>query len=143
MKEKEHFYRFSETFDKSNILISTFENNNKKLNFIIDTGSNLSHIDASCLKYIDCKCLKTDETNIVYGLGDIAMTVNNIYNISLTFNDDMFNEDFLISNMSESSKQFKEKFGIELHGLLGTPFLIKYNYIINFKDKTFSYKIFK
>lgn len=105
------------------------------MNFLIDSGSNISHICAEYLEDLNAEIIGTYEEGTVEGLGAVNTGVTmcrgtfrdvmgNNYNINLSVSDQLT----AIANSIESST------GVRIHGLLGTDFLMEYNYIIDFKS---------
>lgn len=114
--------------------VITLTNNNVKLNFLIDTGSNISHICPSVISSIVCEHLGTNNTTKIAGLG--ATTIG-IANCLATFKDEL-NKEYTIQlsiskELENTVKYIKESTGTDIHGLLGTDFLQKYKYTIDFK----------
>lgn len=115
--------------------IITLTNNNVPLNFLIDTGSNISHICPSIVNLIKCQHLGTNDTTKIAGLGAIneGITICNA-----KFKDTLGKEykiQLSISKELENTvKYIKESTGVEIHGLLGTDFLQNYKYVINFEE---------
>jgi hypothetical protein len=44
-----------------------------------------------------------------------------------------------VINLNDLFNTIKENYGVTVHGILGTNFLDKYNYVIDFKD----YKLYR
>lgn len=114
--------------------VITLNNNGIAFNFLIDTGSNISHICPTAAKLIEHNGLKSSNTTIA-GLGGMSKgttvcnakfkdTLNKEYEIKLTISE----------GLEDTTKCIKESVGIEIHGLLGTDFLQKYKYVIDFKE---------
>ena len=97
--------------------------------FLIDSGSNRSHISTEFLNDIEVKLHKTrmqccgiegnyEET----GLGMAAFEVQGIPVLDA----------FLISNLKSAFEHTKGICGIQIHGILGNTFLCRYNGIIDY-----------
>lgn len=119
---------------KSDLPVLTLTNNGIALNFLIDTGSNISHICPSAAELIDHKYLGESKNTTVAGLGGINQGVKVC---SATFKDTLSREYNLTLTISEgleeTTKYIESATGFKIHGLLGTDFLKKYKYIIDFK----------
>ena len=113
--------------------IITLTNNNKALNFIIDSGSNVSHICSNYFKDINATLIDTPEEATISGLGSV---VSNIKMCEASFEDVMgktYNVQLSISEeLNEVAKSMEESTGVVIHGLLGTDFLKEYKCNINF-----------
>lgn len=114
--------------------VITLTNNGVALNFLIDTGSNISHICPSAAALIEHEHLGSSNTKIA-GLGAVSQgvtictakfkdTLGKEYKVQLSIS----------AELEETSKYIKENTGIEVHGLLGTDFLQNYKYVIDFKS---------
>ena len=115
--------------------VITLTNNGVALNFIIDTGSNISHICPSAATLIEHEHLGSNNNTKIAGLGAINQgvtictakfkdTLSKEYKIQLSIS----------AELEDTSKYIKENTGIEVHGLLGTDFLQNYKYVIDFKS---------
>ena len=114
--------------------VITLTNNGVALNFLIDTGSNISHICPSAADLIEHEQQVSNNTKIA-GLGAINQGVT----ICTAKFKDILSKEYKIqlsisAELEETSKYIKENTGIEVHGLLGTDFLQNYKYVIDFKS---------
>ena len=115
--------------------IISLYNNNKVFNFIIDSGSNISHISSEYYSQLSAELMGTYKEGQIKGLG-----ANNIgVTMCKATLKDLFNKEYDV-NLS-ISKEFADvanhisaSTNIPIHGLLGTDFLNKYNFIINFES---------
>lgn len=117
-----------------NLPIIALSSNGNVLNFILDSGSNISHICAEYHECLDAEPLGTDEEEEVTGLGGASKGVTMC---RATLKDIMSREyevDLSVSShLSSVAKAIEASTGIQIHGLLGTDFLRRYNYVLNFK----------
>lgn len=120
---------------KGDLPVITLTNNGVALNFLIDTGSNISHICPSAAALIEHEHLGSNDNIKIAGLGALNQgvtfctakfkdTSSKEYKIQLSIS----------AELEETSKYIKENTGIEVHGLLGTDFLQNYKYVIDFKS---------
>lgn len=121
---------FKESMDLTELPVVTFYNNNNKLNFLLDTGSNLSVINESVLGKVKHTLLKEACTTI--GLG--GSMVSNKCSMIIYYKDQKFEDKFTIANMDAQFNQIKKEDGVLIHGILGSKFFEKYKYVLDFKD---------
>ena len=103
----------------------------KHLCFILDTGSTCSLIDSNVVEYFK---------DIVAPIGDYCIsgidgTKHKVDVIILPFNFEgyTYKTKFCVQPLSDAFKGIEEDSGIQVHGLLGTDFLIENKWIIDFK----------
>ena len=115
--------------------VITLTNNGVALNFLIDTGSNISHICPSAAALIEHEHLRTNKNTKIAGLG----AVNQGVTICTAKFKDTLSKEYKIqlsisSELEETGKYIKKNTGVEVHGLLGTDFLQNYKFVIDFKS---------
>ena len=129
-----------EALDLLEIPVITLENNNKKFNFILDSGSSNSHISPTASKDI----LYNKKGTINYSANSANGTITNkskILNVDLMYKKDIFNINLIITeNLELSFKDIMDDNKIQLHGIIGSDFLIKHKYILDFADKVAYHK---
>lgn len=112
--------------------IVTFVNNGQPFNFIIDTGATLSIIDSNILNKL--AYVKTDTVGNAYGFtGEVIPT--EYANIEISYEDFKFEDEFQIIRM-EAFDNIKEVHDIEIAGILGSTFLKRYDFTIDYTDLT-------
>lgn len=114
--------------------VITLTNNDVALNFLIDTGSNISHICPSVVSLIELQYTKSDVNKEIAGLG----TLNQGSAVCSAKFKDVLSREYEIElsiskELEETTKYIKKNTGVEIHGLLGTDFLQNYKYVIDFK----------
>lgn len=122
---------FKESMDLVELPIITFYNENKKLNFLLDTGSNVSYINNSILPSINHKML--DKQSSTFGV-EGNKTTNNFCSMTIFYKEQLFNEEFSISDLDNAFNIVKQENGVQLHGILGSKFFERYKYVLDFKD---------
>ena len=135
LKKEKTKISFKESLDLVELPVITFMNNNKKLNLLIDSGSDISYL---CSKVISELNLISEEEkvelNIITGIKSVDSICNKV-KLNLSFKDNNFEEEFII--LPELDQQFdniKKENGVKIDGVLGNSFLSKYKYIIDYKD---------
>lgn len=122
---------FRESMDLAEMPVVTFYQEDKKFNFLLDTGSNFSHISKEAVKNIKGEMINA--TAVVSGIGEgvtsaLCRTVLNykgsIYNIDLNVTD----------HLTNAFAAIKSETGVQIHGIIGNQFLQKYKYILDFDE---------
>lgn len=131
---------FRETLELTDLPIVTFhhidkDNNDIKLNFLLDTGANRSLLDIASVE--QCDYTKVGKENSLCGLDGVERIVSNV-DIILAYNGKSYEEVFQVSDMSDIFDKIKEEKGIAIHGILGNTFFNHYRYVIDF-DKLIFY----
>lgn len=122
---------FKEAMDLAELPIVTFYNKDKKLNFLLDTGSDSSYINKSALPSLEYKEIN-ENMNIISGggstqsLGCCEMTV--------TYKNQKFVDKFYVSDLDKAFGVIKSETGVQIHGILGSKFFAKYKYILDFEN---------
>ena len=123
-----------------------FDCNGKELLFILDTGSNGSHITRSVLNElgIETKTVKKKE-----GVEDYIATGNGVATPSsekcdmvLSLGEYKFNVSLNVENLDAAFDYIFKSDGVRVHGILGTNFLRANNWTIDFANNM-AYPAFK
>lgn len=121
---------FKEAIDLVGLPIVTFHINDRKLHFVLDTGANKSVLNAKiadklgAAKRGDSKMVGLDGTT-----KDCCYTT-----LDLTYKDSTYQENFQVVDMTATFREIKKMHGVTLHGVLGSSFMEKYKYVLDFKD---------
>ena len=106
----------------------------KYICFILDTGSTCSLIDSTVVEYFK---------DIVEPLGDYCIsgiegTKHKVDIITLPFNFEgqAYKPKFCVRPLLDAFKSIEEENGIQVHGLLGTDFLLENQWIVDFRTLT-------
>lgn len=111
--------------------ILTFNNNGKKLRFLLDTGSNRNIIDKRMIPYL----MITDSSSAhgmdsAEGLGGTA-DFSGTYLICFNYDSLKFRAVFMAMDGCAGFDKIKEESGVEVNGILGAPFMTQYKYLID------------
>lgn len=125
-------YSLDYGLSKSQLPLILVEVKDKYLSFILDTGSTCSLIDSNVVEYFK---------DIVEPVGDyyingIEGTKHKVDMITLpfTFEGQTYKPKFCVKPLLNAFKGIEDESGIQIHGLLGTDFLLENQWIIDFKE---------
>lgn len=122
---------FKEAMDLVELPVVTFYNGDKKLNFLLDTGSNVSYINNSVLSSLVHE--KTGKEMNTMGI-DGNKVSNQFCRMSVAYKNQVFEEEFSIADLEEAFSVIKQESGVQIHGILGSKFFEKYKYVLDFKE---------
>lgn len=131
-KEPDTKVSFKESMDLVGYPIITFYIGEKKLNFILDTGSNSSFINQSSLTE-DLNYKALNKGTVVTGFKSDAK-VKPYISFEFYYKTCKFEDEFCVVNLSQSFDTIKKESGVVVHGLLGSKFFQKYKYILDFDE---------
>ena len=131
-KELNSRMSFKEALDLIELPIVTFYQGDKKLNFMLDSGSNLSIIDINAVNNLKLKHTKLNKVNSIIGINGETRNAGFI-NLKFSYKHMNFDYDFQYLDLSNVVDSLKQN-GITIHGILGNQFFIKYKYILDFND---------
>lgn len=124
---------FKEAIDLTGLPIVTFFNGDRKLNFILDTGSNMSYINSSIISLLDHK--KTGKNQETVGIEGNKINTQQC-SMPVTYKNQRFEEEFDIIDLDNAFNIIKQESGVQIHGILGSKFFEKYKYVLDFKELT-------
>lgn len=122
---------FKEGLDLTELPIVTFYQGNKKLHFLLDTGSNISYINKDVLDTIEAEDLNSSSNT--FGVEGSGIETRH-YIIEIGYKDQLFKEEFGAVDLTSAFKAIERDSGIKLHGIIGNRFFEKYKYILDFKE---------
>lgn len=126
---KKVYMSFKEAMDLTELPVVTFYNGRRKLNFLLDTGSNNSIINAPVVNKLNCN-LREDNISTFGMTGEEVKS--STCEIELKYKDEVFAGTFVIIDMSEAFDKVKRESGVTIHGILGSKFFQKYKYVLDF-----------
>lgn len=124
---------FQEAMDLVDLPIITVQNNNIKINLLLDTGSNSSYISPGVLNSL--KYNEIDLTNTTVGFGG-ASTHSKGCTMEIKYKKLTFEDTFIIMQSDDVFTAIKQECGVQVHGILGSKFFDRYSYVIDFSDLT-------
>lgn len=130
-QKKRENISFKEAMDLVELPIITFYNKDKKLNFLLDTGSDLSYINKSILPSLEY--IEINESRNIISVGGNSQSLG-CCNMTVTYKSQKFIDRFYISDLDEAFGAIKAETGVQIHGILGSKFFVKYKYVLDFKD---------
>lgn len=122
---------FQEAMDLVELPIITVQNNNTKINLLLDTGSNSSYISPSVLNGLKYDELEISNTTVGFGGG---ATHTRGCNMEIKYKKLAFEDTFIIMQSDDVFSAIKQECGVQVHGILGSKFFDRYSYVIDFKD---------
>jgi hypothetical protein len=123
-------FPFEESMDTVKLPIISFEHKGKIVNFIIDSGATHSIIEKDYIEDFDY-LTATNAKGYVRGInGERVETA--LARVELVKDGHTFSDVFQVLPVPTLKMQ-EQKHGIKIHGLLGSQFLRKYRFLINYK----------
>lgn len=122
---------FRETMDLVDLPIITFKNNDKKFNFLLDTGANFSTLNHSNLK--DLEYLNVEDKGTYSGIDGIELESSFVM-MDVSYKEKVYTDMFQVIDLDAAFDSIKAESGITLHGILGNSFFQKYKYVLNFDE---------
>ena len=122
---------FKEAMDLVELPVVTFYNGDTKLNFLLDTGSNVSYINSSIIPLLVHE--KTDKEMNTIGIEGNKVS-NQFCKMSVAYKNQVFEEEFSIADLDEAFGVVKQESGVQIHGILGSKFFERYKYVLDFKE---------
>ena len=131
-KEINRRMSFKEALDLIELTIVTFYQDDKKLNFMLDSGSNLSIIDINAVNNLKLKYVKLNKVSGILGINGETRDAGFV-NMKFSYKHINFDYDFQYLDLSNVVNSLKQD-GVTIHGILGNQFFIKYKYVLDFND---------
>lgn len=123
---------FEGNVDPASFPVITLYNNGNPVSFLVDSGSNISHINSSELSWIKHEDIKDSNMSVV-GMEGNEVIVGRC-TIELTCNGKTIVEEFAKTNLDSIRDTIMETRDIKIEGILGGTFLKKNNGVINYND---------
>ena len=122
---------FREAMDLAEMPVVTFYQGDKKFNFLLDTGSNYSHISKEAAKEIQGKTMEAQAK--VSGIGE--GTTSGVCRTALSYKGVNYDIDLSITDhLTDAFAAIKTETGVQVHGLIGNQFFQKHKYVLDFEE---------
>ncbi len=122
---------FQTSMDLAELPVVTFKQGKKKINFLLDTGSNNCVIDSSFLKKIEHKPLE-GETSLT-GMEGNAQKAS-LCVIKMSYKDKEYEYPYVVQDLSAAFGSIKKETGVTIHGMLGSKFFNEFKYVLDFDE---------
>lgn len=120
---------FREAMDLCNLPIVTFYMDEKKFNFILDTGADTNVIDCNAIKGMKVPIVaKTQIMGMEGNYTDVIKT-----RLTLKYKEGNYTDDFIVHDMSAAFGNIKKESGVNVHGIVSSHFFRKYEYMLDFQ----------
>ena len=129
LKKQSTILSIKESIMLTDFPILTFTSKGRKIKLLLDTGSNRNIIDENLLSELDVTGTSSDDTTI-HSMGGKSKLSSKVI-LSFKYDSLDFKDSFLAADISGNIAAIKELSGVEVNGILGTPFMTKYKYIID------------
>ena len=124
---------FSQGFTSPNIPIASFQQGDKDIVFLLDTGSDNNVINKNALNYVEHEMVDNGEAKTTLA-GVNGITEVQHCTIKFNCDDESYKADFLIADLDEAFGSINKSHCIIIHGILGSKFLRSHNVILDFKN---------
>lgn len=131
VRKKSSEISFREAMDLAELPVITFYNGDKKINFLLDTGSNISYLNESIVSSLVTE--STGEESNIIGIEGNKVKCK-ICKMIIRRKNQEFEEEFSIADLDKAFSIVKKESGVQIHGILGSKFFEKYKYVLDFKD---------
>lgn len=131
VRKKSSEISFREAMDLAELPVITFYNGDKKINFLLDTGSNISYLNESIVSSLVTE--STGEESNIIGIEGNKINCK-ICKMIIRRKNQEFEEEFSIADLDKAFSIVKKESGVQIHGILGSRFFEKYKYVLDFKD---------
>ena len=122
---------FREAMDLAEMPVVTFYQGDKKFNFLLDTGSNYSHISKEAAKEIQGETIEAQAK--VSGIGE--GTTSGVCRTTLSYKGADYDIDLSITDhLTDAFAAIKTETGVQVRGLIGNQFFQKHKYVLDFEE---------
>lgn len=129
-------YSLAIGIQKLKMPLVTVKLNDFNLTFLIDTGATHNTIASFVYEQMGEAFVELKETYKVMGIeGEYQDVI--MVKATLEIEKTKITTNFSVVDMSDAVLQLQEETGLQLHGLLGIPFLVENNCVIDFQKQEF------
>ena len=125
---------FSQGFTSPNIPIASFQQGNKDIVFLLDTGSDNNVVNKSALNYIEHQMHIPEEGEKLTLSGVNGTTEVETCTIKFSCDEEIYKADFMVADLDEAFGVISKGHCITIHGILGSKFLRSHNVVLDFKN---------
>lgn len=123
---------FREAMDLAELPVVTFYQGTEKFNFLLDTGSNHSHISVEAAERLKGAPMVGSER--VQGVGG-ATVIDRAINATIEYKSKSYEVLLLVGeHLTDTFRTIKETTGVQVHGIIGSGFLSDNRYILDFDE---------
>jgi hypothetical protein len=126
----DYVFSFEDTMGIHKVPVVSFEHDGQIVNFIIDSGASHSILNISSIDTFDGELLE-NAGGKVYGIDGNSVNTR-LAKVEITKNGHAFQDVFQILAVPGIDKMNAQN-GVEVHGILGSTFLKRYQFVINYK----------
>lgn len=129
------YYPIHYGLEKAGLPLILTTDNPKNLCFLIDTGSTNDVIFDFVYQHFKDYFTPTAESQNIMGI-DGSFKSSFIINAELQFDDLRYKAPFVVLEANDAINQVQTETGIQIHGVLGIPFLVENKCLIDFNRLT-------
>ena len=122
---------FRQGFISPNIPIATFNQGDKEITFLLDTGSDNNVINKGALGYVEHTMIERGDKTTLSGVNGTTEVEH--CSIKFSCEDENYEADFLVADLDEAFGTIRKGHCITIHGILGSVFLRENNVVLDFK----------
>ena len=128
---KKDYMSFREALALAELPIVTFNQGDKKINMILDTGANNNIIDKKVVESLITS--PSSRIGRITGIGGSKEDIPFV-TIEFSYKDKVFKDDFQVTDMSYTFNAIKAATGVTAHAMIGNSFMQKNKYVLDFKE---------
>lgn len=126
---KNQIMEFKSSFDLTGLPIIIFYQGDKRYNFLIDSGSNITYINQDS----QIERQMTDSKDVFMGANGTDISCQ-YANINLYHDNVKYESQVAVADLNNAFAELKSSYGVQLTGIIGCDFMNRYKYCIDFKE---------